>query len=75
MGPESLYCSKWRKNPKSHCGLDLVPTLPIIELVRDIFIYYNVFQFHVPRSITFLVILQKHTHGAHIHTQTDELRL
>ena len=33
--------------------LDLDPTMPIIELVRDICIYYKVFQFHVPRSITF----------------------
>ena len=28
-------------------------TLVNIKLVRDMFIYYNVIQFHVPRSITF----------------------
>ena len=33
--------------------LTLGPTMPNIELVRDIFMCYNVFQFHVPRSITF----------------------
>ena len=52
-GPNSLYCGKWRKISKSHHDLDLDPTMPIIELVRDIFIYYNVFEFHVARSITF----------------------
>ena len=34
---------------QSRSDLDLCPTMPNIELVRDIFIYYNVFQFHVPR--------------------------
>ena len=38
-----------RKISKSHSDLDLGPTMPNIELVRDIFIYYKVFQFHVPR--------------------------
>ena len=37
------------KNFKSHSDLDLGPTMPNIELVRDIFIYNNVFKFHVPR--------------------------
>ena len=41
------------KISKSHSDLDLGPTMPNIELVQDIFIYYNVFQFHVPRSIAF----------------------
>ena len=49
IGPNSLYCGKWRKISKSHRDLDLDPTMPIIEHVRDIFIYYNVFQFHLPR--------------------------
>ena len=48
MGPDSLYCGKWRK--MSHHDLDLA--LPNIELVRDIFIYYDVLKFHVNRSIT-----------------------
>ena len=36
---------------KSHSDLDLGLTMPNIELALDIFIY-NVFQFHVSRSIT-----------------------
>ena len=45
MGPDSLHCDcgKWRKISKSRSDLDLGPTMPSIELVRDIFIYYNVF--------------------------------
>ena len=69
MGPESLYCSKWIKISKSYRDLDLGPTMPNIKLVRVIFIYYNVFKFHVPRSISFRVIMQKHTHTeTHAHT-------
>ena len=41
------------KISKSNCDLDLDPTIPIIELIQDIFIYHHVFKFHVPRSITF----------------------
>ena len=40
--------------------------MPNIELV--IVIYYNVFKFHVPRSNSFQVIIQKHTHT---HTHMD----
>ena len=56
MGPESLYCSKWRKISKSCSDLDLGPPMRNIELVRDIFKYNNVFQFHVLRSINSYVI-------------------
>ena len=72
MGPESLYCSKWRKISKLCHDLD--PTMPNIELVRDIFLYCNVFKFHVPRLISFQVIVQKHTHTqkhTHAHTHAD----
>ena len=69
MGPDSLYCGKWRKNSKSRRDLDFGLAMPNIELIaRDVFIYYNVFKFHVPGSIIFLVIVQKHT-----HTNTDTL--
>ena len=70
---DSLYCGKWRKISKSHRDLDIDPTMHIIKRVRDIFIYNNVFKFHVPRSITFGVIVQKHTNkrtNAHTHTHT-----
>ena len=53
MGPDTLYCSQWRQILKSQHDLDHDPTMPIIELVRYIFIYYIVFQFHSPRLITF----------------------
>ena len=43
--------------------LDLDVTMPIIELVRDIFIYYNVFQFHVPTSIIIVAFLENATIG------------
>ena len=33
--------------------LDLGLAMPNIEIVQDIFIYYHLFKFHVPRSITF----------------------
>ena len=65
----SLYWGKWRKISKSRHDLDLAPAMPNIELVRDIFIYYNIIEFHVPRWITFWVIVQKHT-NTHTHTHT-----
>ena len=55
-----MYCGKWRKISKSHCDLDLGLTMHNIELVRVIFIYYRLFKFHVPGSITFSLIVQKH---------------
>ena len=70
MGPDSLYCGKWRKTSKSCHDLDLGPAMPNMELVRDMFIYYDVFKFHVHRSITFLVIMQKHR-NTHTHTHAD----
>ena len=54
--------------------LDLDPTKLNIELVRAIFIFYNVFQFRVPRSISFRVIVQKHTH-THKHTQLFNIHI
>ena len=51
IGPDSLYCGKWGKFLNAYSDLD--PMKLNIELVRAIFIYYNVFQFRVPRSISF----------------------
>ena len=60
----------------SCCDLDLGPTMHNIEFVQVIFIYYKVFEFHVPRSMSFLVILQKHTHiRTHKKTLTSTLWL
>ena len=53
MGPDSLYCGEWKKNLKSCHDLDLGLTMLNIELVHAIFIFYDVFQFIVPRSISF----------------------
>ena len=58
------------KNSKSCRDLDLGPTMPNIKLVRVIFIYYNAFKFHVPRSISFIVQKNTHTH-METHTNTD----
>ena len=72
MGPNSLYCGKWRQNSKWRHDLDLGPTMIIMELVQVIFIYYMVFKFHVPRSISFRVIAQKQTPTpTHTRTLTD----
>ena len=51
IGPDSLYCGKWVKFLKAYSDLDLDP-MNNIKLVRAIFIYYNVIQFCVPRSIS-----------------------
>ena len=57
----------------AYSDLDPDPTKPNIKLLRAIFIYYNVFQFRVPRSIYFSVIVLKHTHTL-THTNTDTHR-
>ena len=41
------------KFTKLRHDLDLGPEMPNIELVRDIFIYYDVLKFCIHRSITF----------------------
>ena len=64
-----------------YSDLDLDPTNLYIELVRNIFMYYNIFQFRVPRMISFEVIVQKHTHThthtphTHTHTHTHSIIL
>ena len=47
MGLDILYCGKWRKISKSCHDLDLDRTMPNVELVRAIFIYYNMFTFQI----------------------------
>ena len=52
-------------------NIDLGLAMNNIELVQDIFIYYDVFKFYFHRSITFLVIVQKHGNTeTQKHTQT-----
>ena len=50
MGLDSLYCFKWSKISKSCRDLDLDQTMPNVELVRAIFIYYNMFKFQVTQT-------------------------
>ena len=57
------------------CDFDLGQTMPNIKFVRVNSIYYNVFKFHVPRSISFELScknthIQKHTQ-TRTHTHTD----
>ena len=67
MGLDSLYCGKWRKISKSHRDLDLDQTMPNVELVRAIFIYYSMFKFKWTEPLFFeLSCTQTHT-----HTHTD----
>ena len=47
IGLDSLYCGKWRKISKSCRDLDLDRTMPNVEFLRAIFIYYNMFKFQV----------------------------
>ena len=65
---------------KNSChDLDLGPAMPNIELVQDIFIYYDVLKFRIHRSITFLIITQKHKNtetqkhrNTETHTDSDK---
>ena len=71
MGLDSLYCGKWRKISKSRRDLDLDRTMPNVELVRAILVYYNMFKFQVGRTIIFLVIVYT-DRQTHRHTDNDE---
>ena len=48
----SLYCGKWRKISRSQHDLDLDRTMPNVELIQAIFIYYNMFKFQVYKPQT-----------------------
>ena len=52
---------------KSRCYLDLDQTMPNVELVRAIFIYYLMLKFHVDK----LTHTHIHTH-THTHTHMGE---
>ena len=71
IGLDSLYCGKWRKISKSRRDLDLGRTMPNVELVRAIFIYYNMFKFQVNWAIIFLVIVYT-DRQTDTHTDGDE---
>ena len=43
MGPDNLYCGKWKKISKLRSDLDLGLTMPNIKLVRDIFLYTTMY--------------------------------
>ena len=44
--------------------------MPNVELIRDIFIYYNMFKFQVDLTIIFIIIVYTDRH-THQDTQTD----
>ena len=51
------------KNSKSSRDLDLERTMPNVELIRGLFISYNIFEFQDPRPFIFL--------SYRAYTQTD----
>ena len=53
IGPDSLYCGKWRKTSKSYPDLGLDRKMPNVKLIQDNFLCYNIFEFQVPRLIVF----------------------
>ena len=66
MGPDSLYCGKWRKISKSHHDLDLGPTMPNIK--HELFSYTTMYL-----NFMFLdqFLLSYHA-KTHTHTDSDE---
>ena len=54
----------------AYSDLDLDPTKLNIELIPAIFIYYNVFRFRVPRSISFELLCGHTNTDTHTHTHT-----
>ena len=78
MGLDSLYCGKWRKISKSRRDPDLDRTMPNVELVRTIFIYYNMFKNSSQLNHFFLSYrVHRHTHRqtdrrTDTHTDGDE---
>ena len=59
------------------CDLDLNRTMHKVELLLDIFICYNIFEFQVPRLIIFIVLTDTQTHSqldTHTHTHTHTHR-
>ena len=46
-------CIEKKLRKKLRPDLDLGTAMPNVKLVQVIYIYYNVFKFHVPRSISF----------------------
>ena len=73
MGLDSLYCGKWRKISKSHRDLDLDQTMPNVELVRAIFIYYTVCSsFTSIEPLFFELSCTQTDRQTHRHTDNDE---
>ena len=63
IGPDSLYCGKFRNISKSHHDHDLDRTMPNVELIRAIFIYYNNVQVSSGLKLYFF--------SYRVHRQTD----
>ena len=74
IGLNSLYCGKLEKRLKPYSDHDLDQTIPNVELVAAIFIYCNLFKFHVPESIRFSARLQKQEQTER-HTHVHSIRV
>ena len=72
MGPDSLYCGKWRKILKSHHDLDLglmMPNIKLVRVVSYITMYLN-FMF-LDQFLFELSCKNTHTQG-NTHTHPDK---
>ena len=67
---DSLHCGKFKTNSLSYHDLDLDLTMPKVQLVRGIFISYDIYlNFKILDTLYYeLSCLYTHTH---IHTKTD----
>ena len=72
MGLDSLYCGKWRKISKSHRDLNLDRTMPNVELVRAIFIYYRCTSFTSIEPLFFELLCTQTDRQTDTHTDNDE---
>ena len=68
MGPDSLYCGKWRKIQR-RCDLELDPTMPIIEIVRD-FCIRQCIPISCARSIVFESIVMCLDYSINMYVST-----
>ena len=71
----SLYCGKCRKISKLRCDFYIDQTMPNVELVQAIFIYYSYVQVSSGLNHDFLSYhthTHTHTHNARAHTHTGK---
>ena len=74
IGPDNLYCGKWRKISKSRRDLDLDQTMPNVEL-SELFSYTTICSSFKWIKLLFFELSCVHTHThtrthTHPHTHT-----